>query len=144
MRIAQISPLFESVPPHLYGGTERIVANLTKALVELGHEVTVFASRDSNPVSGARFIPAVHKALRLSGCAVPIPPHFLMFEEVRERQDEFDVIHFHTEYLHFPIARALTTAPPTNSASSTRISPFNVLKAYRPQRPPSSSAVRAV
>lgn len=109
MRIAQISPLFESVPPRFYGGTERIVADLTKALVALGQEVTVFASRDSQIPDGAHFVPAEHKALRLSGCRDSIPPHYLMFEELRKLQDQFDIIHFHNEFLHFPLARTLQT-----------------------------------
>lgn len=119
MRIAQISPLFESVPPRLYGGTERIVADLTKALVALGQEVTVFASRDSQIPGGARFVPAEHKALRLAGCRDVIPPHLLMFEKVRKMQEHFDIIHFHNEYLHFPVARALET--PTVSTLHGRL-----------------------
>lgn len=119
MRIAQISPLFESVPPRYYGGTERIVADLTKALVALGQEVTVFASRDSEIPDGAQFVPAEHKALRLAGCRDPIPPHLLLFEKVRKLQDQFDIIHFHTEYLHLPIARTLET--PTVSTLHGRL-----------------------
>jgi len=119
MRIAQISPLFESVPPRLYGGTERIVSDLTRALVALGQDVTVFASRDSDPPDGAHFVPAQHKALRLAGCRDVIPPHYLMFEQVRKRQDHFDIIHFHNEYLHFPMARALET--PTVSTVHGRL-----------------------
>jgi glycosyltransferase involved in cell wall biosynthesis len=119
MRIAQISPLFESVPPRFYGGTERIVADLTKSLVALGQDVTVFASRDSDIPDGAHFVPAEHKALRLAGCKDPIPPHYLMFEQVRRLQDHFDIIHFHNEYLHFPVARTLET--PTVSTLHGRL-----------------------
>jgi glycosyltransferase involved in cell wall biosynthesis len=103
LRIAQVAPLHESVPPRLYGGTERVVSYLTEELVSLGHEVTLFASGDSE--SSARLVAACPRALRLGGGGDPIPAYFAMFEEVYRRRDEFDVIHFHTDYLHFPVAR---------------------------------------
>ena len=109
MRIAQVAPLMESVPPQLYGGTERVVAFLTDALVRLGHDVTLFASGDSRTT--ARLIPAWPQALRLSGpCADSLAPHLLMLEEVAARAREFDILHFHVSQFHFSLARRLSTA----------------------------------
>ena len=105
MRIAQVAPLYESVPPRLYGGTERVVSWLTEKLVSLGHEVTLFASGDS--VTNARLIPPCKKALRLdAGCIDPLAHHILMVERVLSLADEFDLIHFHIDYLHFPCKQA--------------------------------------
>jgi glycosyltransferase involved in cell wall biosynthesis len=104
MRIAQVAPLYESVPPKLYGGTERVVSYLTEELVEMGHEVTLFASGDSE--TSARLIPACPTSLRLNqGCNDQLAHHYVMLEDVMERVDEFDVIHFHVDYLHFPLSR---------------------------------------
>ena len=104
MRIAQVAPLYESVPPRLYGGTERVVSWLTEMLVSFGHEVTLFASGDS--VTNARLVPACKKALRLdSDCVDPAAHHVLMVERVFALAEEFDLIHFHTDYLHFPLSR---------------------------------------
>jgi len=103
MRIAQVSPLHESVPPRLYGGTERIVHYLTEALVAMGQEVTLFASGDSR--TSARLIPGCDKALRLSDCQDPIAPHLAMAEAVMRRAGDFDIIHSHIDYLAFPAAR---------------------------------------
>jgi glycosyltransferase involved in cell wall biosynthesis len=106
MKIAQVAPLAESVPPRLYGGTERIVSYLTEELVRQGHEVTLFASGDSR--TAAELHPMVPTALRLtpsikdqSACIA------LQLDWLRERADEFDVIHFHTEFHHLPLVRAL-------------------------------------
>ena len=107
MKIAQIAPLAESVPPSLYGGTERVVSYLTEELVRLGHEVTLFASGDSQ--TAARLVACVPRALRLDpGAGDPLPHHLLMLERVRRRAAEFDVLHFHTEHLHLPLFRAMT------------------------------------
>jgi glycosyltransferase involved in cell wall biosynthesis len=104
MRIAQVSPLYESVPPKLYGGTERVVSFLTEALVDLGHDVTLFASADS--VTQAKLVPCAPRALRLDdSCRDPLAHHVAMLEEVFRRASEFDVIHFHLDYLSFPRAR---------------------------------------
>lgn len=105
MRIAQVAPLYESVPPKLYGGTERVVSYLTEALVEAGHDVTLFASGDSS--TAARLVPGCPKSLRLNNyeCQDQLAHHFVMLEEVLERADEFDVIHFHIDYMHFPLSR---------------------------------------
>jgi glycosyltransferase involved in cell wall biosynthesis len=104
MRIAQIAPLTESVPPELYGGTERIVSYLTEELVRLGHEVTLFASGDSN--TSARLISCSDAALRLDPSVKdPLPYYVLMLEEVRQRAAAFDVLHFHIDLLHAPVIR---------------------------------------
>ena len=106
MKIAQVAPLIESVPPRLYGGTERIVSYLTEELVKLGHDVTLFASGDS--ITSADLAPCCTRALRLDPTAHDSIPHFmLMIDKVRERAEEFDVIHFHIDLLHFPLFRAL-------------------------------------
>jgi glycosyltransferase involved in cell wall biosynthesis len=105
MKIAQIAPLAERCPPQLYGGTERIVSFLTEELVRQGHEVTLFASGDSQ--TRARLVPGAPMALRLNPAVRdPLPYHLAMIEEVRRRADEFDVLHFHVDLLHYPIAAA--------------------------------------
>src|SRR5918994_7150888 len=108
MKIAQVSPLYESVPPRTYGGTERIVSYLTEELVAQGHEVTLFASGDS--VTAAQLIAARKRALRLDNVLDPLTHHYVMLEEVFERASRFDIIHFHTDYLHFPLARRHSAA----------------------------------
>jgi len=106
MRIAQVAPLSESVPPKLYGGTERVVSYLTEELVAQGHEVTLFASGDSR--TRARLCAPVAKALRLGGSYDDaVPYHLVEIEEVVRRARDFDVVHFHTDYIHFPMARRL-------------------------------------
>src|ERR1044071_3112819 len=106
MRIAQVSPLFESVPPKMYGGTERVVHYLTEELVKQGHEVTLFASGDSQ--TSARLIATVDEALRLNpNCEDPISHHIVQLQEVLEKADEFDIIHFHTDYFHYPLSENL-------------------------------------
>ena len=106
MRIAQVAPLYESVPPKLYGGTERIVSYLTEELVRQGHQVTLFASGDSQ--TKARLMPAVPQALRLDPrCIDSLAHHVVMLNQVVQRAAEFDIIHFHIDYLHFPLTRAL-------------------------------------
>ncbi|HEV3512534.1 MAG TPA: glycosyltransferase family 4 protein [Candidatus Sulfotelmatobacter sp.] len=100
MRIAQVAPLYESVPPRCYGGTERVVSWLTEKLVELGHEVTLFASGDS--VTNARLIPCCKAALRTDpDCVDPMAHHILMIEEVLNLAQDFDLVHFHVDYFHF-------------------------------------------
>lgn len=103
LRIAQIAPLVESVPPKFYGGTERVVAYLTDALVKLGHDVTLFASGDS--ITNARLISVTPTALRLSNCVDQMAGNVLQLQEVMDRLHEFDLLHFHTDYLHFPVTR---------------------------------------
>ena len=106
MRIAQVAPLIESVPPALYGGTERVVSFLADELVRQGHDVTLFASGDSR--TDATLVPACPSALRLNErCRDPIAPHVYMLEQVAQQADAYDVIHFHTAHLHFPMVRRL-------------------------------------
>lgn len=102
MKIAQVAPLYESVPPTAYGGTERVVSYLTEALVQMGHDVTLFASGDS--VTSATLVPVVPRGLRLD----PAKPdglvwHTIMLDMVLEEAASFDVIHFHTDVLHLPL-----------------------------------------
>jgi glycosyltransferase involved in cell wall biosynthesis len=104
MKIAQVAPLVESVPPRLYGGTERIVSYLTEELVQLGHDVTLFASGDS--VTAADLITCAPVALRLEPkVRDPIPYYMLMLDRVRAQAPRFDIIHFHIDQFHFPIFR---------------------------------------
>ena len=102
MKIAQIAPLIESVPPRLYGGTERIVSYLTEELVAQGHEVALFASGDS--LTSADLVPCCPQALRLDpSVRDPIPSYMLMLDKVRRMASQFDVLHFHIDQFHFPI-----------------------------------------
>lgn len=104
MRIAQVAPLFESVPPAFYGGSERVVSWLTEELVRLGHEVTLFASGDSK--TAARLVPACEKALwRDKACRETLPHQVRMLELVFRDVTQFDIIHFHCDYIHFPLVR---------------------------------------
>ncbi len=106
MRIAQVAPLAESVPPKLYGGTERVVSYLTEELVRLGHAVTLFASGDSE--TSAELVECAPRAQRLDAeVRDPLPQLALMLELVRARAHEFDVLHFHLEHLHLPLFRPL-------------------------------------
>src|SRR5437764_6254423 len=106
MRIAQVAPLYESVPPKQYGGTERIVSYLTEELIRQGHDVTLFASGDSE--TAARLIPACRRSLRLDeSCMDQLAHHILLLEQVSQRAHEFDIIHYHIDYLHFPVSRLL-------------------------------------
>jgi glycosyltransferase involved in cell wall biosynthesis len=106
MRIAQVSPLFESVPPQSYGGTERVVSYLTEELVRQGHDVTLFASGDS--VTHAELVAVTERSLRLStSCTDHLAHHIVMLESVARRAAEFDLIHYHIDYLHYPLSRRL-------------------------------------
>lgn len=114
MKIAQIAPLYEAVPPKLYGGTERIVAHLADALVSLGHDVTLFAAADAR--THATLVPAREQAIRLDPEPLKsdLAAHLAMLHDVRQRADEFDVLHFHVDLLHFPFfeycaSRTVTT-----------------------------------
>jgi len=109
VRIAQIAPLYESVPPALYGGTERVVHYLTEELVAQGHDVTLFASGDSQ--TSATLVPMSDRALRLGGGVVDqMACHMRMIEEVYRRADDFDLLHFHIDYLHFPTSARVGAA----------------------------------
>src|SRR5687768_10045711 len=108
MRIAQISPLIEPVPPKTYGGTERIVSFITEELVKRGHEVTLFASGDSQ--TKARLIAISPRNLREErqqnqSPMDPLAWNFIQLEKVLSLKSEFDILHFHTDYLHFPVSR---------------------------------------
>jgi len=104
MRIGQVAPLYESVPPKYYGGTERVVSYLTEELVRQGHEVTLFASGDSE--TEAHLVAACPSSLRLDKhCQNQMAHHFVMLERLFHHAAEFDIIHFHIDYLHFPLSR---------------------------------------
>jgi len=107
MKIAQVAPLYEAVPPRFYGGTERVVAHLCDALVSLGHDVTLFASAEAS--TAARLVPVRDQAIRLDPAPLKsdLAAHLSMLDEVRQRAAEFDVIHFHTDMLHFPLFEAV-------------------------------------
>lgn len=106
MRIAQVAPLYERVPPLYYGGTERIVSYLTEELIKRAHEVTLFASGDS--VTKGRLIAPCKRSLRLDpACEMPLVYHVLQLDQLYQNAASFDIIHFHTDYLHFPFARRL-------------------------------------
>jgi glycosyltransferase involved in cell wall biosynthesis len=107
MKIAQVAPLYESVPPKLYGGTERVVHYLTQELVRQGHQVTLFASGDSQ--TNADLVWHIEEALRLNPHTVdPIANHIVQLQQVFERIDEFDIVHFHTDYIHFPFTENIS------------------------------------
>jgi glycosyltransferase involved in cell wall biosynthesis len=130
MRIAQIAPLYERVPPTLYGGTERVVHNLSEELTRRGHHVTLFATGDSQ--TSARLVPMAPSGIRLSGCQNPLALHIAMLEEVYSQADQFDLIHSHVDVLAFPFARAATT--PTISTIHGRLDfpeHHRVLERYR-------------
>ena len=108
MKIAQVAPLHESVPPQLYGGTERVVFHLTEELVRQGHDVTLFASGDSQ--TSARLIAPCARALRLNEQCIDRMAHqMLQLEMVIGRAEEFDIIHYHIDYLHYPLSRRMLT-----------------------------------
>ncbi|MFV1983491.1 MAG: glycosyltransferase family 4 protein [Thiohalomonadales bacterium] len=108
MKIAQVAPLLESVPPRLYGGTERVVSYLTEELVQQGHDVTLFASGDS--ITSAKLKSVVNKAIRLNPSHLdPTAFHILMLEELSRISNEFDIIHYHIDVIHFLMSRNLLT-----------------------------------
>ncbi len=108
MRIAQVAPLIESVPPASYGGTERVVAYLTDELVRLGHDVTLFASGDSR--TSATLVPVSPRSLRLdAACIDHIAWHVLLVERVAAAASQFDLLHFHIAHIHLPVIRRLST-----------------------------------
>jgi glycosyltransferase involved in cell wall biosynthesis len=109
LRIAQVAPLYESVPPKYYGGTERVVSFLTEELIHQGHTVTLFASGDS--VTQARLLSPNQKALRLDAtCIDEMAHHIVMLQMVQDEMENFDIVHYHIDYLHFPMSR-LTRTP---------------------------------
>src|SRR5437588_9221387 len=132
MKIAQIAPLYEAVPPSLYGGTERIVAHLTNALVELGHEVTLFASAEAH--TRATLVPVRDQAIRLDRFLLKsdLAAHLSMLHELHLRRHEFDLLHFHVDLIHFPFfedlaARTVTTL---QDRKSTRLNSSHTVISY--------------
>jgi glycosyltransferase involved in cell wall biosynthesis len=134
MRIAQIAPLAECCPPRLYGGTERIVSYLTEELVRQGHAVTLFASGDSQ--TSAELVPCCDMALRLNpDVRDPLPYHMIMLEKVRRRADAFDVLHFHVDFLHYPLASAFADRMVTTLHGRLDLPDFRPLYAAFPHYP---------
>ncbi len=109
MKIAQVAPLYEAVPPKLYGGTERVVAHLCDALVDLGHEVTLFSSADAR--TRADLVPVRDQAIRLDSAPLKsdLAAHLTMLSELSRQQDRFDIIHFHVDMIHFPMFEAIAS-----------------------------------
>jgi glycosyltransferase involved in cell wall biosynthesis len=114
VKIAQIPPLYESVPPRLYGGTERVVAHLCNSLIEFGHEVSLFSSREAR--TKARLVPVRDQAIRLDDTVLKsdLAAHLAMLHEVKRRATQFDILHFHVDMLHFAMfeqyaGKAVTT-----------------------------------
>jgi glycosyltransferase involved in cell wall biosynthesis len=134
MRIAQVAPLYESVPPQLYGGTERVVSHLTEELVRLGHEVTLFASGDSR--TNAKLVAACPRALwRDADCRETLPHHIRLMELVFADVSRFDVIHFHCDYLHFPLLRRCPCASVTTLHGRLHVPDLRPLFAAYPEVP---------
>jgi glycosyltransferase involved in cell wall biosynthesis len=105
MKIAQVAPQHESIPPKLYGGTERVVSYVTEELVRQNHDVTLFASGDS--ITSAKLVSVIDNSLRLSKAENPMAYDVLLLEEVSKRSSDFDIIHFHTDFFHFPLSRRM-------------------------------------
>lgn len=128
MRIAIISPLYESVPPKLYGGTERVVHYLTEELVKMGHEVTLFASEDS--ATSARLAGGCERALRLdNGCLDPLAHHFMMLEKMLSMQDEFDIIHSNIDYIGMAFGKR--AGKPVVTTVHGRLDISEIIRVYR-------------
>ena len=108
MKIAQIPPLYESIPPRYYGGTERAVAYLSDALIELGHEVTLFSAQDAR--TKARLVSTRDQSIRLDPCAFKsdLAAHLVMLHEVKKRAVQFDIMHFHVDLIHLPLFEMYT------------------------------------
>ena len=134
MRIAQVAPLYESVPPTLYGGTERVVSYLTEELVHLGHEVTLFASGDSK--TNAKLVAACPRALwRDADCRETLPHHIRLMELVFADVSRFDVIHFHCDYLHLPLLRRCPCPSVTTLHGRLHVPDLGPLLAAYPEVP---------
>jgi glycosyltransferase involved in cell wall biosynthesis len=134
MRIAQVAPLYESVPPKLYGGTERVVSWLTEELVRMGHDVTLFASGDSQ--TSAHLVPACERAVwRDPECRETLPQHVHLVELVFSQAERFDVIHFHCDYLHIPFLRYHHTPNVTTLHGMLRVHDLETLFDANPDVP---------
>lgn len=128
MKIAQVSPLYESVPPKYYGGTERVVSYLTEALVQLGHQVTLYASGDST--TAAQLRPMCHRALRLDKHSIdPVADHVSLAERVFHDAKQFDVVHSHIDYIGYPLMRRLES--PNVTTLHGRLDISNLINLYR-------------
>src|SRR5689334_6209013 len=134
LRIAQVAPLYESVPPRLYGGTERIVSFLTEALVADGHTVTLYASGDS--ATKAKLIPVLAESLRLNENKVDqIAPHIAMLQMVQDEVHKYDVVHYHIDYLHFPVSRKSSVPAVTTLHGRLDIPELQLLYNVYPEAP---------
>lgn len=133
MRIAQVAPLAEAVPPKLYGGTERVVSWLTEELVNRGHEVTLFASGDSQ--TSARLISLCPQALRLSGINEHLPMHLVALQQVKKRVADFDVVHFHFDLIQYPVFEELSNKTVTTLHGRLDISDYQPVYRSFPQMP---------
>jgi glycosyltransferase involved in cell wall biosynthesis len=134
MRIAQIAPLAESVPPKLYGGTERVIAWLTEELIDLGHEVTLFASGDS--VTRATLVPVWPRSLRLGRPRTdPLIPQTALLEAVAQRAEEFDVIHLHQDWVHLPLISRIGTPFLTTLHGRLDLPGLSTIAAHFPNAP---------
>jgi glycosyltransferase involved in cell wall biosynthesis len=134
MRIAQIAPLYECVPPKLYGGTERVVSHLSEALVQRGHDVVLFASADSK--TRAHLIPCRDVALRLDRkLSWDIPAHLAMLAEVRKHAHQFDILHFHLDCFHLPLFKDLADRTLTTMHGRQDIRDLGVLHRHYPNYP---------
>lgn len=127
LRIGQVAPLIESVPPQGYGGTERVVSYLTEELVKLGHEVTLFASGDSE--TSAHLVAPCQRSLRSVACLDPLAQHLVMLEQVKRYARRLDVLHFHIDYLHYPWSRQSAVANLTTLHG--RLDPPDLVPLYR-------------
>ncbi|SEG79280.1 glycosyltransferase family 4 protein [Bosea lathyri] len=134
MKIAQIAPLAERCPPRFYGGTERIVSYLTEELVRQGHDVTLFASGDSR--TAATLVRCSDTALRLNPAVKDhLPFHIMMLDEVRQRAEEFDILHFHTDLLHYPLIRDIADRTVTTLHGRLDLPDLKPLHAAFPEIP---------
>jgi len=134
LRIAIVAPLYESVPPKLYGGTERVVSYLTEELVSQGHEVTLFATSDSR--TRARLRPMAREGLRLDpGCRDPMAYHLIMLDHVMEAAAEFDIVHFHLDYLQLPFAGRLPVPAVTTMHSRLDVPELSMVHRRFPTAP---------
>ena len=133
MRIAQVAPLAEAVPPKLYGGTERVVSWLTEELVRRGHEVTLFASGDSH--TSARLVSLCPQALRLSGIKDHLPMHLVALQQVKRLVSEFDIVHFHLDLIQYPVFEELSSKTVTTLHGRLDISDYQPVYRAFPQMP---------
>jgi hypothetical protein len=133
MRIAQVAPLAEAVPPKLYGGTERVVATLTDQLVRDGHAVTLFASGDSR--TSAKLVPCAPRGLRLAGMRDHTASLLVMLDKVHQRADEFDIIHFHVDLLQFPMFQDLASKCVTTTHGRLDLPDFHPVYRTFPKMP---------